>query len=63
MGNACRPCEEIFCTEIGHIKKKDETSRQSAGGKLLQIHFTRGNLWYCGVGNCSSSIMDSLNPV
>ena len=50
MGNACRPCEEIFFTESGCIKKNEEASCQSAGGNLFQIHCISCNLWYCGVG-------------
>ena len=50
MGNACRPCKKIFCTESGRMKKNEEASCESAGGNLFQIHCTSGIVWYCGVG-------------
>lgn len=34
MGNACGPCEEIFCTK--------------KSGHVFQIHLTSSNLWYYG---------------
>ena len=58
--NACRPCEEIFCTESGRIKENEETFR-----KVLEEIYSKSILpavtyGIVVLGNCSFSIMDSL---